>query len=111
MGLRERVGVVTPMIQPHPRRAGRRPRGCESRRAGQDRPVDPVEPPPPYGAGSPHGPAQEGPPPTPTDEIGLFAAWRIAAKSTARASAKASNATRRTVRRATNAQGAGESGM
>ncbi|MBA3745306.1 hypothetical protein, partial [Sporichthya sp.] len=43
--------------------------------------------------------------------LGLFAAWRMAAKSTARASAKASNATRRTVRRATNAQGAGESGM
>ncbi len=35
----------------------------------------------------------------------------MAARSTARASARASNATRRTVRRATNVQGAGESGM
>lgn len=41
----------------------------------------------------------------------MFAAWRAAARSTARASAKAGNATRRTVRKATHVQGAGESGM
>ena len=73
--------------------------------------MDPVEPPPQYGAGQPPGAPLPGTPPTPTDEVGLFAAWRTAARSTARASAKASHATRRTVRRATNAQGAGESGM
>ncbi len=77
--------------------------------------MEPVDPPPPYRAGPPHEVPPPGapgpPPPPPTDEIGLFAAWRTAARSTARASAKASNATRRTVRRATNAQGAGESGM
>lgn len=77
--------------------------------------MDPVEPPPPYGAEPPPAGLPQGPPPAsppvPSDELGLFAAWRVAAKSTARASAKASNATRRTVRRATNAQGAGETGM
>jgi MFS family permease len=40
-----------------------------------------------------------------------MAAWREAMRSTARAGARAGAATRRTVRRATNAQGAGESGM
>lgn len=74
--------------------------------------MDPVEPPPQYGGQPPpHGPGAGAPPPPPNDEIGLFAAWRIAAKSTARATGKASNATRRTVRKATNAQGAGETGM
>jgi MFS family permease len=73
--------------------------------------VDPVEPPPPYGAGQPHGAPPPAPGPVPNDEIGLFAAWRVAARSTARASAKTADATRRRVRRATNAQGAGESGM
>jgi MFS family permease len=49
--------------------------------------------------------------PTPSDELGLFAAWRAAARSTAHAGAKTASATRRRIRRATNAQGAGESGM
>lgn len=77
--------------------------------------MEPVEPPPPYRAGPPAGPSPDGvpgpPPPSPSDEIGLFAAWRTAARSTARASARTANATRRTVRRATHVQGAGESGM
>ncbi|WP_156869805.1 MFS transporter [Sporichthya polymorpha] len=85
--------------------------------------MSPGDPPPPYGAPPPPYGSEAGPgptpsntgpnggPPPPTDEMGLFAAWRLAARSTARASAKTAGATRRTVRRATNAQGAGESGM
>lgn len=58
----------------------------------------------PSGGKPPHEPRRAGP-------GGKIAAWREAARSTARAGARAGNATRRTVRRATNAQGAGESGM
>ncbi|HUR72737.1 MAG TPA: hypothetical protein VMZ00_00570 [Sporichthya sp.] len=72
--------------------------------------MDPVEP-PPHGALPPDEVPSATPAPAPTDEVGRFAAWRVAARSTARASARTANATRRTVRRATHAQGAGESGM
>ncbi|MGQ0844809.1 MAG: MFS transporter [Sporichthyaceae bacterium] len=58
----------------------------------------PSSPPPP-----PREPGRSGP--------GGAAAWREAARTTARAGVRAGSATRRTVRRATNAQGAGESGM
>ncbi len=57
----------------------------------------------------PPGPPRE--PGRPASSSGAAAAWRDAARNTARVGARAGSATRRTVRRATNAQGAGESGM
>jgi hypothetical protein len=47
----------------------------------------------------------------PTDWSARAAAWREVARGTVRGAVRAGNTTRRTVRRATNAQGAGESGL
>jgi MFS family permease len=51
------------------------------------------------------------PPRRPTGQDAAINAWRDALRSTGRAASKAGATTRRTVRRATNAQGAGESGL
>jgi MFS family permease len=51
------------------------------------------------------------PPPRPTGQDTAITAWRDALRSTGRVASKAGSTTRRTVRRATNAQGAGESGL
>jgi MFS family permease len=51
------------------------------------------------------------PPPRPGGQDSAINAWRDALRSTGRAASKAGATTRRTVRRATNAQGAGESGL
>lgn len=51
------------------------------------------------------------PPPREPSRPAPASAWRDAARNTAQAGVRAGSVTRRTVRRATNAQGAGESGM
>jgi MFS family permease len=51
------------------------------------------------------------PPPRPGGQGSATNAWRDALRTTGRAASKAGSTTRRTIRRATNAQGAGESGL
>jgi MFS family permease len=51
------------------------------------------------------------PPRRPTGQDTAITAWRDALRSTGRVASKAGSTTRRTIRRATNAQGAGESGL